>query len=248
MKWQVLGNGPQLSNAIEGMNLRHTIVFNRGFPQVLEGCRIENQRISGSGSKLSVSGYPPYLEFEQVLIEQHANLYSVLNSPPSSGLCCLFALLGKSIDVSVTRMNLLPSLTRDNSLPLRKPIACHFHNWLGERRLILPYITHIDWPQFYLPPIAITRSQRGNPYELLTKLTTLKKPTAMYAIQQLAKIDSQDWINYDDLALTKSVDSLFYLSRTESHTMNWWLYDDQASKLIDIIHYQLAWAQQQFAM
>lgn len=248
MKWQVLGNGPQLSNDIEDKSQRHTIVFNRGFPQVSEGCRIENQLISGSDSKLSVRGSPPYLEFEQVLIAQHTNLHSVLNGVPSSGLCCLFALLEKSIDVSVTGMNLLPSLARDNSLPLRKPKACHFHNWLGERRLILPYITHIEWPQFYLPPIAITGGNRANPYELLTKLTTLEKPTAIYAIQQLATIDSQDWLNHGDLVLTKSVDSLFYLSRTESRTMNWWLYDDQASKLMDIIHYQLAWAQQQFAM
>lgn len=248
MKWQVLGNGPRSSNAIDDMSQRHTIVFNRGFPEMSDGCRIENQIISGNGSKLRVRGYPPYLEFKQVLVTQHANLDPILNSVPSLGLCCLFALIDTSIDTSVTGMNLLPSLARDNSLSLRQPKACHFHNWLGERRLILPFITHIDWPQFYLPPVATTRSHRANPYELLTKLMTLEKPTAIYAIQQLANIDSQDWLSHGDLALIKSFDSLFYLSRTKSRTLNWWLYDNQASKLMDIIHYQLAWAQQQFAM
>jgi hypothetical protein len=87
---------------------------------------------------------------------------------PSSGLTC-FALLSQHAPVQVSRMSLLPSLSRHRQMSIDEHLPCIVHNWLGERRIALEIMNKshaqvfgdtqastspqhaVNWPELFLP-------------------------------------------------------------------------------------------------
>ncbi|MCF4009996.1 hypothetical protein [Rheinheimera sp. UJ63] len=256
MSWHIVGNGPNTGHAIENNNPlanQQHIVFNHGYPQWLNSCRISNQRLAGGNNALSVSGTLPFTGFAQALNLQHQQLQVALNAVPSSGLCCLMVFALAGIPATVSGMTLLPSLARTGGLQVRQPMASYFHNWLAERRLLMPYIATLDWPQFYLTPLpaangAATKHTAANPYDQLKQLTQLDKQAGMAVIRVLADLAPANWLNHTNSDSVNAMAPLFYLSRTETQSPNWWLFDDVASQLMARVQYQLAWAQQQYLL
>lgn len=254
MTWHIIGNGPNVDNAFAYKAQRaeqRCVVFNQGHPHWLKSCRISNQRLAGGDSALSVSGAVPFAGFVQALNLQHQQLQATLNAVPSSGLCCLMAFILMGIPATVSSMTLLPSLARTAGLQARQPMASYFHNWLAERMLIMPYLATLDWPQFYLPLVQSTnytqtKNTIANPYALLTQLTQLDKHAGMDIIRVLAAETPESWLRHTRAESVSVVAPLFYLSRNEKQSPNWWLFDDMASQLIARVQYQLAWAHQQY--
>jgi hypothetical protein len=256
MNWHIVGNGPVVGNALANKAPpaeQQRVVFNHGYPQWLNSCRISNQRLVGGNNALSVSGTLPFTGFAKALNLQHQQLQVTLSALPSSGLCCLMVFALAGIPATVSGMTLLPSLARTGGLQARQPMASYFHNWLAERSFILPYVATLDWPQFYLTPLlaangAATKHTTANPYDQLKQLTQLDKQAGMAVIHALADITPASWLKHTNADSVNAVAPLFYLSRTETQSPNLWLFDDVASQLMARVQYQLAWAQQQYLL
>ncbi len=242
MNWHILGNGP---NSGELNITRPVVVFNQGYPSLENPCRVSNQRLSHAQQALSVTGPLPFDGFEASLNQLHQQMQVALQAVPSSGLCCLMAFAQLGLAPSVSRMNLLPNLTRPADLPSDKPMGSYFHNWLAERRVMLPVMVSLDWPEFYLQPVVAAQHDKTNPYPLLARLTHAGKTEGLALLEQMADIAAESWLyDYASHDIT-AFDRLFYLERSKARSANWWLFDNSASAFMARVHYQLAWVQQQ---
>lgn len=245
MTWHIVGNGPLFRAIAPTVQL---VVFNQGFAAQVNACRITNQRLSGAELALVVSGKMPFAGFTEAINQRHTKLQATLHAVPSSGLCAAAAFIEKGLPAQVNGMTLLPSLARSNSLEARQPMPCYFHNWLAERRYMMPYLSALSWPQFYLAPLQHAKSMSVNPYELLAALYDMDKAAGLTAIQQLAVASADSWLAHNAPAEAGALDTLFYLPRDKSRSPNWWLFDDTGAALMAKVHHQLAWAQQQRLM
>lgn len=242
MNWFVIGNGP-LERFPSGPGIR-TIVFNRGFEGRSPTCRLINARLSEGGNRIDISGEAPFSGFERQVNQTRISLQRCLNAIPSTGLSCVYTMLQSGCIPDVVGMNLLPGLIRDRSLSYRKPMACYFHNWLAERRLVLSHLENLQWSQFYLKPLEGSGETKENPYKLLRFLRDEKKTEQSNILQILSEVKQECWLAFHESSF-EFHDSLFHLSRDQSISPNWWLFNYKASALVSRIHHQLAWAEQE---
>jgi hypothetical protein len=209
-----------------------------------------NQASKGRYKTITVIGPKDARRLQKYFQAQARLLEPQLGSWPSLGLVVVYSGISAGLQLQVRNMNLLPTLTRPNGWLQRQVVPSHFHNWLGERRLIAKWLHCLDWPEFTLPSPS-TADFGDIPHECplrqLCELPRLAKPSASAVIDQLAAVDNYDW----HCALTQTtteelllLDHLFVLDRHQHHTANWWLFDPHYSACMDIIRYRLAQAQQ----
>jgi len=182
------------------------------------------------------------------LKREHDGLRSALGARASSGLTFVSLACRLTPRLWVYRMPLAPSLARPVGLGNRKPLACAYHNWLGERRLafeILHTASHdcrIHWSSLCIPDPEPSSIRRGDPWETLQAAAS-NRSTELW--EQASRHDAFHWADHLDKSRLQQVEPLFHLLTDESDTSNWWLYDQAASVAVERLVKKLMWCQQQ---
>lgn len=240
--WHIIGNG---LGSLHTTGKQRTISFNQPSNSLHKAdLVISNKFNSGTTKSFELKGIEPYKGFTEALNHKALTLEQQLNAWPSLGLATIFAIQEAHTLVSISRMNLLPSISRPESLPDRKPLPCNYHNWLGERRLALPILHKLDWPSFRLSKTSDLPPVEKDPYPTLISLPSYSSKEGLKLIQQLDSLTESSWICYATEEYLNKVEELFLLQRDRQQTTNWWLYDYEASLLMTNIHRHLALAQQ----
>jgi len=241
--WHLIGNG-------EGEVVRRAgekvVRFNQKPDSTTWDLNICNGKAVGASGSFLVRGVEPVKGFAGLLEENAAQLKDELDAWPSSGLVALLALGKAGLTVRLSCMNLLPSIARPKDLGERVPLACVYHNWLGERRVALPISHALDWPGFWLPDEESPGAVPFNPYPSLTELPGLDRTAGSELIEKLVQVPAERWLEHASLEAIQRMEPLFFLSRTETTTPSWWLYDHFASHCMSRTLYRLAQAQQTF--
>lgn len=171
---------------------------------------------------------------------------------PSAGLAAVFALTDMDKALHLYQMPLRPSLLRAATMPMRQPLACAFHNWLGERRLAWQLLRSrrplLNWQQLYLPAEpADTADNITNVYPLLLEwfVSHANRPEKadISMLQELAAQPAAAWFRTAEAVTLQALEGIFFLERLQT-TPNWWLYRNDISPLIDTLLLRLMQAQQ----
>lgn len=174
---------------------------------------------------------------------------------PSTGFMVIHALWALHTRVWVDGIGLDPTLVRPTSLPLRKPLPQMFHNWLGERRVSLSRWlsdppSNWTWPltsgptdTYYEPSTDVAFVEY---VDVLEALLAAQQSGSLSRLTQLAqrKVQSGDILLHES-ALTRQLEGCFHLQRNVSETANWWLFDHQASSVVNRLAERLRSAQRQ---
>ena len=242
-QWHVIGNGPGRGEIRQNERL---IRFNQPFSWPESSTLvISNGRIKGINKPFLVEGQKPPHDFECRLNETSGVLESQLGVRPSAGLATLFVLREEPCNIRISCMDLLPSIARPQQLSNRTPLACCFHNWLGERRIILPWVHKLDWPGFWLSGLDGPKLDlASDPYPPLLSLPSIDRQEGMALIRRLAGLPHACWKAYATEEQLTQAEQLFLLFRGVRDTQNWWLFDPEASAFMARIHHTLAVVQQ----
>lgn len=172
---------------------------------------------------------------------------------PSSGLTTVICLSGLANLIHVDCMPLIPCLERPSDLSSRKPLACAFHNWLGERRVAMGFPslstpTLVKWPGLHLPDDC-DGEELHDPFQRLVSAFDEKLPSTCIRgeLQTLSTACNNSWLESLSPSKLEQIETQFFLSRDTQCTNKWWLYDNEASKAIDRILKRLVWCQQALA-
>ena len=192
------------------------------------------------------------LQLQRRLSGISVGLTQRLGCLPSVGLTAIQCFSEIANAVQVDRAPLLPSLARPSGMDRRKPLACVFHNWLGERRLAMAIGTHspalITWPGLHYPgPEGGT--EQANPLQRLLDIFNERQPceSLRRELQFLASASNHSWLASLTPATLEDLELSFFLPRNTQHTNKWWLYDNEASTAVDLIFKRLVWSQQYLA-
>ena len=250
LDWSVVGNGKRTHLPFPFAALM--IGFNQPeltAPNQIMVCNRLSQGVAKTITVLSNRCDDERLELQRLFQHTALTLEPQLQCWPSLGLVVVYAGVLQGFNIGVRSMNLLPSIARSNLLSSRQVHPAHFHNWLGERRIIEPFVPQLDWPEFTL---GDTPNQPGSseknfcPISALLQLPQMPKLLGGKLITRLTAIDVNTWhlalqhTNGQDIA---TIDRLFMLSRSHRETANWWLYHAEFSKQMNAIFYRLARAQ-----
>ena len=182
------------------------------------------------------------------LKREEDGLRSALGARASSGLTFVSLACRLTSSLWVCRMPLTPSLARPVGLGNRKPLACAYHNWLGERRLAFEIIhtashdCRIHWSSLCIPDPEPSSARCGDPWETLQAAAS-SRSTELW--EQASRIDAFHWAAHLDKSRLQQVEPLFHLLTDESETSNWWFYDQAASVAVERLVKKLMWCQQQ---
>lgn len=240
----VVGNGPGPAPLAHGSWVAR---FNRAVNQALEEANlwVNNAKSRGLNQAFVTEGEAANDALNKQLAALAKGISKQLGCWSSSGVTLLHLLSEQDVAADVHRMPLLPSLERPSHYSPRQPLACSFHNWLGERRLALTGSLRVAiWPSLFIPAIPGHTTSR-NPFSLLKSLAGIADRTACKAIlEEIANLGSQGWLTWATPEQLQSTEPLFHLSRHQQQTANWWLFDNEASPHINRIYRSLAWCQQ----
>lgn len=258
----IIGNGP--GDSPEVLFGSPHVTFNRPPTSNLQTgeISISNRKVSETSctnslltvvSKSFSVGF--CLELQNALSDIALDLRMSLGCYPSAGTTIFIALSSLQIPLHVFKMTLCPGLERPNTLPLRKPLPSAFHNWLGERRIVLECwresSTYCHWPQLYLStdPVKFFIKDLTNPYTSLMEWflkheggNPFDAETA--TLQRLIDLPLSAWQLNANLNVLIELERFFFLSRDELLTPNWWLYCNNTSKLMNAIQLRLMQVQQ----
>lgn len=242
-QWHLIGNGPGKAEIRPNERL---IRFNKPYPwSGSSSLVVSSGRGKGVNQPFLVEGQQPPHDFERRLNKTSGVLESRLGVRPSAGLTTLFVLRAESCNLRISCMDLLPTIARPEHLSNRQPLACCFHNWLGERRIALPWARKLDWPGFWLSELEGSKlSQAPDPYPSLLSLPSIDRQDGVTLIRWLAALPHACWKTHATEELVMQAEHLFFLKRGVRDTSNWWLFDFEASGLMARIHRTLAMAQQ----
>lgn len=241
----VFGNGPHDEDGVFPPGLAR-VVFNR--PDDLADIVIYNGCVLGRIDPFIVHAQDNDLciSLELALKREQANLRSALGARASTGLTFVSLACGLTPRLWVYRMPLAPSLARPGGLENRKPLACTYHNWLGERRLAFEMVrssdSQIRWKSLYLPSPEPSSVRHGDPWETLQAAAS-SRSTELW--DQASRYDALHLAAHMDHSRIQQIEHLFHLVVGENETPNWWLYDQQASAAIERLLKKLMWCQQQ---
>jgi len=200
------------------------------------------------------------VETDMEELQAHVNFLlkqqtQALGCLPSTGYALIHGLWSLADRIVVDGICFNPSLERPRHLSMRKPLAQAFHNWLGERRTSFqrwlteppsgwawPMISGADIKRHFMSSAgnakgihhsevvhALRQSSRTTSLDLLASLAAAKvHPTADLLVAS---------------TLVRELEGMFHLQRDQSETSNWWLYNDDASALIERLAGQLRVAQ-----
>lgn len=251
----IVGNGP--GKMVEPVANQLTITFNPPIGSQPMGGEIQISNWKHAGLPTACRPFvvaAPTLgptwcqQFEDQLRHSATILEPLLGCFPSSGLVAVHAALPLAKHVSVYRMPLKPSLVRVANMSPRKPLACAFHNWLGERRLAFSLLREygperICWKSLFLEPVVEDRGKLtdSDPLMLLTNLFSqgrnIQECELAEALEQLTGAGQDAWVRNIDETCLAALERHFFLSRHGSDTPNWWLYSNRISVPLDnILH------------
>ncbi|ROZ84210.1 hypothetical protein EF096_10710 [Pseudomonas neustonica] len=255
---QITGNGPGEKSI--GSTPTLDVTFNlakltepKGNQVFIRNARVAEQPNNGP---LVVSAHcfssSALLQLQHMLRGISEELAQRLGCPPSAGLTAILCFSEIAHAVRVDRAPLVPSLARPSEMGRRKPLACVFHNWLGERRLAMKIGRHspdlITWPSFHYPgPDGGT--EQANPLQRLLNIFNEQQPceSLRRELQLLAGASNNSWLASLTPATLEDLEVSFFLPRNTQHTKQWWLYDNEASTAVDLILKRLIWSQQYLA-
>ena len=242
----IVGNGPICGKVPdEGLQVR----FNRNTgadisdPQVLW---INNARRNSAHTGFISEGASASKSLDFALLE-HANLISrELRCWPSTGMVAASYFSRQTEPVEVHQMPLLPSFSRSLEMSSRQPLACSFHNWLGERRMVFTRKYNMGpWQSLFIKPPEYLGLSEKHLFEYLSALPDVLRSHGAVILKKLSQVSPQCWLNQATYEKLSEVEHLFVLKRGVQETKNWWLYDVDASHQTDTILRCLAWCQQQ---
>lgn len=242
-QWHLIGNGPGKAEIRPNERL---IRFNQSLSSSASSTLVvSNGRVKAINQPFLVQGQQPPHDFERRLNGTSGVLESQLGVRPSAGLTTLFVLREEPCNLRISCMDLLPTIARPEQLSNRQPLACCFHNWLGERRIALSWAHKLDWPEFWLSELEGSKlSQASDPYPPLLSLSSIERQEGLRLIRWLAGLPHACWKTHATEELLMQAEHLFFLKRGVRDTSNWWLFDFEASGLMARIHRTLAMAQQ----
>ncbi|WP_394132736.1 hypothetical protein [Marinobacter nauticus] len=242
-QWHLIGNGLGKAEIRPNETL---IRFNQSLSSSASSTLVvSNGRVKGINQPFLVEGQQPPHDFERRLNETSGVLESRLGVRPSAGLTTLLVLREEPCKIRISCMDLLPTIARPEHLSNRQPLACCYHNWLGERRIALPWAHKFDWPGFWLSEWEGAKlSQASDPYSALLSLPSIERQEGLRLIRWLAGLPHACWTTHATEDLLVLAEHLFFLKRGVRDTSNWWLFDFEASELMARIHHTLAMAQQ----
>ena len=243
----VLGNGPLCEGSVCPHGIAR-VVFNR--PDNSADICIYNGRVLGRKDPFIAHASDNNLcsFLGGALKREEDGLRSALGARASSGLTFVSLACRLTPRLWVYRMPLAPSLARPVGLGNRKPLACAYHNWLGERRLAFEIIhtasdhCRIYWSSLCIPDTEPSSARHGDPWEALQAAAS-SRSTELW--EQASQHDAFHWAAHLDKSRLKQVEPLFHLLTDESDTFNWWLYDQAASVAVERLVKKLMWCQQQ---
>lgn len=194
-------------------------------------------------------------KLQQALSEAEKHLEPHLGCMPSTGLATIYALSQMGFSLQIYRMPLQPCLHRPPGLSPRTPLPAAFHNWLGERRFAWeefrksPAISF--WPQLGLPGVdklTAAAAPEWDPFHALTQWFAYHaghpQRNGAAELIALAELSPAAWIPLADTITLRSLEKYFFLDRRRQYTPNWWLYDNELSRFIDVLLLRLMQAQQ----
>lgn len=242
-QWHLIGNGPGKAEIRPNERL---IRFNQPHPwSGSSSLVVSNGRGKGINQPFLVEGLQPPHDFERRLNETSGVFESRLGVRPSAGLTTLLVLREEPCNLRISCIDLLPTIARPEQLSNRQPLACCFHNWLGERRIALPWAHKLNWPGFWLSELEVFKlGQASDPYPRLLSLSSIERQEGLTLIRWLAGLPHACWKTHVTEELLMQAEHLFFLKRGVRDTSNWWLFDFEASGLMARIHRTLAMAQQ----
>lgn len=193
-------------------------------------------------------------------LEHHLNVMldqqlQALGCLPSTGYALIHGLWSSHEGVAVDGIWFNPSLARPVELSPRKPLPQAFHNWLGERRTTFQrWLTGpptcwswsiVDGLDTKGTAANTARTQRSVHHtRLLAALIDSAKTGSLHGLEDIAQAGIQPSPELlRASAQTSQLEQMFHLSRAQSDTPNWWLYDAHASALIEQIVQRLRLAQ-----
>jgi len=252
---QITGNGPGEKSI--GSTPTLDVTFNlakltkpKGNQVFIRNARVAEQPNNGP---LVVSAHcfssSALLQLQHMLRGISEELAQRLGCPPSAGLTAILCFSEIAHAVRVDRAPLVPSLARPSEMGRRKPLACVFHNWLGERRLAMKIDTEssaiITWPGLHQSgPSGGT--QQTDTLQRLLAIFNEKQPceSVRRELQLLAGASNDSWLASLNPAALEDLEVSFFLPKNKQHTNKWWLYDNEASTAVDLIFKRLIWSQQ----
>lgn len=239
--WHIIGNGPgKLTRNKNEKLIRFNIPKHTNTEINLT---ITNSKLAGLNNGYQLRGQIPFSGFEKELIKYEELLATSVGCKPSLGLLTVSSMIGRSLNVKVSRMNLLPSLNRPVGYSNYHALPAAYHNWLGERRYALSRGFLMAWPALKLP-IPRAKKSSNQKFTSLMELQYLPKYKALKLLKALSSISFHSWLHDADIDKLRSAEKIFYLSRFSNHTLNWWMFDNHASAYVAQLHKTLAIVQQ----
>ena len=174
---------------------------------------------------------------------------------PSTGYALLHGLWAGADRVVVDGICFNPSLQRPKQLPLRKPLAQAFHNWLGERRVSFQRWVNEPPPYWLWPMIdgadvahlVMSSTDTAQCIHHSEVMDALRESSRAASLAPLAYLASARICPSAELlaasTMVRAMEGMFHLQRNQSDTPNWWLFDQEASALIERLAGQLRLAQ-----
>ncbi|WP_153913746.1 hypothetical protein [Shewanella sp. TC10] len=236
----------------------YTVIFNGTVASGERIINICNGPYAGSTEDFVVTGHhSDWLALQLSLVAKE--LETQLNCWPSSGLVSyvLFSRLG--CDLSLSRMSLLPSLTRGSTLHQSEHLPCVVHNWLGERRVAIKVFQKTTKNQIHWPELLLTKSDQvtkltasktkkliNDPFAELLSLSQIasKTESCLNTLIQLSKVPLTVWQSFVNQDKLLKAEQLFYNQNPYTTSGYWYLSDNEASAYLDAIRLNLALCQQ----
>lgn len=246
--WHIVGNG---SGDLVVGDIEKVIRFNQPLTsRAKTSLTITNSKVAGLKKGVLVEGKVPGEEFIERLEANGRKLQSLLGGKPSLGLLAIMTMLEYEVAVNISCMALMPSLERPQSYSDKKALPAVYHNWLGERRLALPWIDNLHWPEFLLQAPrqeSASAAISTDDFLLLQHLPRLPRKEASQLWKKLSNVSYQSWLEQASYPNLKAVESLFYISRNRHISPNWWMFDNPVSVYVNRLQKILAFVQQVFA-
>lgn len=258
----ILGNGPGTLPSLEKATL--SVILNPSPRRKPEGGEIFVSNAKHAGLPIGMRRFAVEAHAhdatwctraESALGDVASALKPAIGCEPSTGLVVLYWTLEIADHVSAHRMPLRPSLVRTEAMSNRSPLACAFHNWLGERRLALEMrrgleARRLEWPSLELEKLDVVAGVDSESSPLLALLNLFRRRTGpgdrdfAAALADIACIDTEAWFRFTDSGTLRALEPYFFLVRQQRETTNWWLYSNECSTLIDTVLHKVMLCQQ----
>lgn len=178
---------------------------------------------------------------------------AILGCLPSTGYALVHGLWHCADNVTIDGIGFNPRLVRSTCLPPRKPQPQAFHNWLGERRTTFQRWLaepRANWSWSLVQGIERIAQRTGSSFVTHIEVREAFKAAAKSgSLSELEDVALSPVLPTSELLHEskgiRDLEQQFHLCRLRSDTPNWWLYDSDASVIVEHIAENLRLAQEQ---